>query len=294
MPQWPAQLRIHRHRRPALELGDARGHSATALQDFCLQDPVGAALLGEHVEALARYSFYGSQMWCLAAAGELTGLCWTGGNVVPFRLGEWGTDLVAERLQSRRRRYSSIVGPARDVLPLWDRLAPTAPAVREVRADQPSLTMRVDPRIEAHPEVRRTDPADLDVLTRACVAMFTEEVGYSPLVAGGGYERRVRSLVEAGRSLSWIADTPQGREVIFKAELGTVALGVTQVQGVWVHPKYRGRGYAEAGMAAVVRHAREYVAPVVSLYVNSYNTPALAVYRKVGFEREGTFATVLF
>ena len=33
--------------------------------------------------------------------------------------------------------------------------------------------------------------------------------------------------------------------------------------------------------------------PVVSLYVNDFNTRALATYRRVGFERVGTFATVL-
>src|SRR5699024_7137043 len=91
MPSWPAQLKIHRRRRPALELGDARGHSPAALREFCLRDPVGAALLGEHVEALGQFSFYGDQMWCLADQGELTGMCWTGGNVVPFRLGTLGT-----------------------------------------------------------------------------------------------------------------------------------------------------------------------------------------------------------
>src|SRR5699024_11154481 len=177
---------------------------------------------------------------------------------------------------------------------LWNLLAPRTPRVREVRAEQPSLAIRDEPSIEPHPQVQVTDPGDLDILTRACVEMFTEEVGYSPLSAGGGYERRVRALVESGRSLSWIAGTGGNREVIFKAELGIVALGVTQVQGVWVHPDYRGQGFAEAGMAAVVRHAHAHVAPVVSLYVNSYNAAALAVYRRVGFERVGTFATVLF
>ncbi len=56
-------------------------------------------------------------------------------------------------------------------------------------------------------------------------------------------------------------------------------------------------------MAAVVRLARELgpadaargaAPPVVSLYVNDYNAPALATYRRVGFEQVGTYATVLF
>jgi uncharacterized protein len=135
-----------------------------------------------------------------------------------------------------------------------------------------------------------TTEADIDVLMPACVSMFTEEVGYSPLSIGGGYERRVRSLVAARRSLARIEE---GR-VVFKAELGTIALGVTQVQGVWVEPELRGRGLARAGMAAVVAYAREHVAPVVSLYVNDYNTAAIAAYEAVGFRQVGTFATVLF
>ena len=47
-------------------------------------------------------------------------------------------------------------------------------------------------------------------------------------------------------------------------------------------------------MAAVVVATRRDVAPVVSLYVNAFNAPALATYRRVGFEQVGTFTTVLF
>jgi predicted GNAT family acetyltransferase len=31
-----------------------------------------------------------------------------------------------------------------------------------------------------------------------------------------------------------------------------------------------------------------------SLYVNGYNAPALAAYRKIGFQQVGQYATVLF
>jgi predicted GNAT family acetyltransferase len=61
-----------------------------------------------------------------------------------------------------------------------------------------------------------------------------------------------------------------------------------------VAPELRGRGYAVAGMAAVVEAAMSCFAPVVSLYVNDYNHPARAVYRKVGFREIDTFMSVLF
>jgi predicted GNAT family acetyltransferase len=48
-------------------------------------------------------------------------------------------------------------------------------------------------------------------------------------------------------------------------------------------------------MAAVVSHVISAgVAPVVSLYVNEWNTAARAAYARVGFEQTATFATLMF
>lgn len=47
-------------------------------------------------------------------------------------------------------------------------------------------------------------------------------------------------------------------------------------------------------MAAVLRQALTDVAPVVSLYVNDYNTPARKAYSRVGFRETGAFMSVLF
>ncbi|BFO15774.1 hypothetical protein SHKM778_21620 [Streptomyces sp. KM77-8] len=47
-------------------------------------------------------------------------------------------------------------------------------------------------------------------------------------------------------------------------------------------------------MSAVLRYALTDVAPVASLYVNDYNTPARRTYRRVGFRETGAFMSVLF
>jgi predicted GNAT family acetyltransferase len=83
-------------------------------------------------------------------------------------------------------------------------------------------------------------------------------------------------------------------QVIFKAEIGVVADGVAQIQGVWVDPSHRGQHLSEPAMAAVVTYSQKHFAPLVSLYVNDFNHAALASYRRVGFEQVGEFATVLF
>ena len=143
--------------------------------------------------------------------------------------------------------------------------------------------------------MRLSRPAELDVLLPACVQMFVEEVGYSPLGADPrAYESRVASLIEEGRSFVHIEDGPDGPSVVFKAELGAVTRDVAQVQGVWTAPRLRHRGLGTRGMAAVVAHTLEHVAPIVSLYVNDFNIKALATYHKVGFRQVGSYATVLF
>jgi predicted GNAT family acetyltransferase len=135
-------------------------------------------------------------------------------------------------------------------------------------------------------------PDELDILYPACVAMFTEEVGISPANGDGGslYRARVGELIGQGRAFARIED---GR-VVFKAEVGAATQEACQIQGVWVDPALRGRGYANGGMAAVVAQAQATVAPVVSLYVNDYNTAARAAYTRVGFVEVGSFMSVLF
>jgi predicted GNAT family acetyltransferase len=148
------------------------------------------------------------------------------------------------------------------------------------------------PAITPEPRVRPVSIDQLETLLPAAVAMFTEEVGVSPLrVDGGaGYRARVAELVRAGQSLAWI----EGDEVLFKAEIGAVSRAACQVQGVWVTPRLRGQGLGTAGTAAVVEYARASIAPVVSLYVNDYNVAARAAYQRVGFRDVGQYASVLF
>jgi uncharacterized protein len=144
--------------------------------------------------------------------------------------------------------------------------------------------------------VRRSRTDELELVFRACADMFTEEIGYSPLSVDGGsaYRAQVAALVTAGRSFVRTADLPGGHDILFKAELGSVTADAVQVQGVWVHPSYRGRGLAAPGMAGVAQIVQREIAPAVTLYANAFNVRAIRAYERVGFRTVGTFATVLF
>jgi uncharacterized protein len=234
----------------------------------------------------------GAQVWGYHEAGRLTSLCYSGANLVPVGAGPEAVTAFAERARLQGRRCSSIVGPSAAVTRLWQLLEPHWGRPREVRASQPVMVISQDPAVAADPMVRPVRPDEVDILLPASIAMFTEEVGVSPIGPDGGaaYRARVTELVRTGRSFARIED---GR-VVFKAEIGAATPHACQVQGVWVPPALRGRGHASRGMAAVVRLARRSVAPVVSLYVNDFNAPARAAYRRTGFTEAGTFMSVLF
>ncbi|QTE30579.1 GNAT family N-acetyltransferase [Pengzhenrongella sicca] len=266
---------------------------------LCARMPVESVLAANRIDAVARSGLKssGGQLWGFDRAGELAAVCWSGANLVPVIPpdADGALDGFAALARAQGRRCSSIVGAADAALGLWERLAPSWSKPREIRANQPSLVIDHAPLVAPDPLVRVSRPDEYDAVLPACVLMFAEEVGYSPASGPNGpYETRVRSLIAEERSFIRMARGPRGPEVIFKAELGAVAGKVAQVQGVWVAPDYRGRGFSEAGMAAVVAMTRAHVAPTVSLYVNDYNTRALAAYYRVGFRQVGTFATILF
>ena len=287
-------------RSPLRVLGDADRADVLAL---CAQDPVANVFVSSRVSQVGvDPARLGGQLWGWYLEGRLAAVCWEGANLVPVLSRRGGgsdadaLDAFATRARRHGRRCSSLVGPADAVLGLWARLEDSWGPARDVRPDQPLMAIRGLPHVEPDPAVRLATPADLDVLVPACVAMFTEEVGYSPTAGDGGatYRRRVQELVGARRAFVRIEEVGGSPQVVFKAELGAVSPGVAQVQGVWVHPERRGQGLAEPGMAAVVVGAQAAGYGVVSLYVNDFNTRAVRAYASVGFEQVGTFATVLF
>lgn len=239
---------------------------------------------------------HGGELWGYYDGGELRSLCWSGANLVPVEAEGGAVDAFAARARRLGRQCSSIVGPAPAVLGLWERLESSWGPAREVRSDQPLLSIDRPPLVAPDPAVRRSRLDELDLVVPACIDMFTEEVGYSPVAADGGalYHAQVTSLVAAGRSLVRVAGGPRRPEIVFKAELGSVTPWAVQVQGVWVAPAHRGQGLAAPGMAAVVQLTRAETAPVVSLYVNGFNHRAIRTYLRVGFAEVGSFATVLF
>jgi predicted GNAT family acetyltransferase len=264
-----------------------------SLEAILREDPVVSCFVSSRVRVAGVDPWrLGGDILGYFGGDGLVSVLYCGANLVPLATTPASRSAFVDRLRRIGRRCSSFVGPADEVLDLWRLLEPAWGPAREVRARQPLLSIQAPPAIAADPGVRRATSADMDLLVPACIEMFTAEVGVSPVTGGSSsaYRARIAEIVSAGHSFVRIEDDV----VVFKAEVGAVSDGVCQVQGVWVDPRFRGRRLSESGMAAVVQLAREQIAPVVSLYVNDYNTPARKAYASVGFREHGSFATVLF
>lgn len=234
----------------------------------------------------------GGEVWGRYANGELVAACHVGANLVPIQATPDDARAFAERALTRSRTVSTIVGPHDAVKAFWHNVAHTWGKPREIRWHQPHLVIDTPPLVEPDPWVRRTTRQDLAVLYPACVSMYTEEVGVSPESGGGAdlYRARVTQLTSRG----WSFARFEGGRVVFKAEVACATNEAAQVQGVWVPPDRRGEGLAIKGMAAVVDYVQAEIAPVVSLYVNEWNTPARKAYQAVGFRETTRFSTVMF
>ena len=268
--------------------------SLEQFQELIAQNPVRNSYVASRLERVGASGLANRSIEIIGAfRGKVlhSAMCF-GANLVPINTDQESQRVFADLLVRQGRKCSSIVGPANEVLQLWSMLEPSWGQARAIRPNQPVMMTE---RLSAVPEddlVHYTSELELDLLFPACVAMFTQEVGISPVAKDGGqgYRIRISQLISERHSFVRI----DGDEVIFKAEVGSVGMGVAQLQGVWVNPKFRGQGIGTAALATVVRYVIQDIAPTVSLYVNDFNRSAISMYEKVGFKHVDSFATVLF
>ena len=282
------------HRKGVLRLAGARlldDRDRAGVRAVLDCDPVAACMVAARVEVAGLDPWrLGGQLW--AFGSRMDGLCFAGANLVPLRGERAALRAFADRARRHGRNCSSLVGRAELVLPLWDDLVDHWAPAREVRADQPLMVLAGRPAVTPDPFVRPVQPAELERYLPAAIAMFTEEVGIDPRAR----RRRGRLPgpgVRARLGRSCLRPLRERRGRVQGRDRGDLGRGSGQIQGVWVHPAYRGRGYGTAGTAAVTERLAG-MGRLSSLYVNAFNHVARTSYARVGFRQVGSFATILF
>lgn len=278
-------------------------HHTTWVRQTCAADPAGTISIQRLIDGAgtAALDAPSGTLFGVLDGGWPCAAYWVGTSVIPLKDSVSGTDAVAQLLNRRGRRQCSLLGYREPVLDIYRRLQWGPP--RGVRPHQPLMVAVEPPVVEPLP-VRVATIDEVDEVYAASVAMFTEEVGFSPVGSNpSGYRSRVAALIRAGHTFvatrTQVEETAPARttsakdDIVFKADVGVLSSGAAQIQGVWVRPDMRGRGIAGRAMVAVVARVRELV-PVVSLYANAFNTAAPKAYERAGFRQVGEFATVMY
>ena len=285
----------------------ADSHDGEALDAPTLDTPTLDATALAHRDALAQLllqvgsrldSMFGESAFVMPLWGRMQELCEQGGKA-PVPLLQMlqpslrdGCDHRARVLSERPVQPLLYLPPEKDLARFYEAELPELPEhlpapLKPAEASAGAFQLIGEPAGYA----RLATSADLGELLPAAAALFTEEVGFDPIARyGDGYAARLRTLI-AGQRSAVVTDV-NGR-VIFKADAGIVNLDAAQVQGVWLHPDYRGYGLAKPFFAAAAQILQRHY-PHLSLYVNDYNARALAMYRGTGWEQIGQFSTIIF
>jgi ribosomal protein S18 acetylase RimI-like enzyme len=227
-----------------------------------------------------------SPLWGAFDGDHLRGLLHVGPNLVPATDDEPACEALATAAGGLYPTRM-VVGERRSVELLWSLIGPGFPAPREVRRRQfvyavdPDRLVR-DPHQWAPGIARLAERADEDRVLKLSAAMYTEEMGENPMARDpDGYRRRVRMLIARG----WTYVYETAGQLQFKMDVGCASTRTAQIQGVYVPPALRGHGVGATAMSACCALAFDRH-PNLSLYVNDFNAPAVALYERIGFERE--------
>jgi uncharacterized protein len=142
--------------------------------------------------------------------------------------------------------------------------------------------------LEPVPELRQATLEDLELIVPVNASMAEEESNVNPLLAdAAGFRARLRRRIEQGRVWVWTED----ERLIFKADVMAEVSGVTYLEGVYVRPSERGRGYGARCLSQMGRHYLDH-GSVVCLLVNERNKEAQVFFFKAGYKLRGCYDTI--
>ena len=226
----------------------------------------------------------------LDEGGEVTGVAYFGRQVA-IAAEDAGTIAAFAEVGRSHRGERMLVGPRETTMHYWSLVEKGHAPPRAIRARQ--LVMKLDrATLKPYEHTVLARRARIDEWTSVAdnsAKMIAQELEYDPLRSSPEFTSNVRAMIDRG--LWWVGES-LGR-ICFYCNIGPWSPQTAQLQGIWTPPELRGKGLATAALSAVCDRLLG-MTPTLSLYVNDFNQPAIALYERVGFETAGEFATLLF
>ena len=138
------------------------------------------------------------------------------------------------------------------------------------------------------PGLRRATLADLSLVITAHAFMAEEELGINPLrIDADGFQMRCERRVRQGRV--WVLIN-NGR-LIFKADVISATAAANYIEGVYVNPQERSKGYGRRCLAQVTRELLAQT-QAVCLLVSEHNNVGQGLARTAGYAVISCYQTI--
>ncbi len=235
------------------------------------------------VSPLNRGAFYA----CRDRDGTLTGV----GLIGEITLLETRTEAALATLAGRARQeqtLSIIIGEHEKIARFWQHYTTTGARAHQ-RHRELLFELRLPVEVpEPVPGLRLAAVADLAPVMAVHAEMAVAESGFNPLkVDPAGFRRRCARRIEQGRVWVLLDD----ERVIFKADVVSATPEAIYLEGIYVNPAERGKGY---GLRCMAQLSRELLtrAQSICLLVNEQNHAGQALYRKARYQFRGYYDTI--
>ena len=235
------------------------------------------------VSHLNRGTFYG----CRDSQGRLEGAALIG----HFTLVETRNDAALAAFAKLTQDCPSahvILGEQKKVETFWRYFAEAGRTPRRVASEL--LMERHDPiePFEAISGLRQATPNDLPRVLPVNAQMVLTESGINPLESDSeGFQQRCLRRINQGRVWLW---TENGR-LIFSANVMSKSLEVSYLEGIYVSPEERGKGYGLRCLSNLTNRLLKQTKSLC-LLVNKQNGGAQEFYRRVGYTVCGLYDTI--
>ena len=210
------------------------------------------------------------------------------GNITLIEADSESAVAAFARLAQQDPSTNIILGEQERVWRFWNYFSQEGQTPRRVRR-QLLLEQRwpVEMR-EGVSELRQATLDDLPALLPVCAEMSFEESGVNPMEKDPeGFGKRWACRVEMGRVWVWMKDG----KLVFNADVICDTTDVIYLEGIYVHPQERGRGYGLRCLSQLSSHLLRR-AGSLCLLVNEQNYEAQAFYRAAGFKMRGYYDTI--
>jgi hypothetical protein len=237
------------------------------------------------------------EFWAARRGEEMVALVHLGGPsgaVLPLGEDAEALDRLAEETLRRRTllpRRVQVVGTRAAVDP-FVRCFRAAGIVPRLHRRQVYMALEPGrlPPFERLPELRLAAAADYAVLFESGARLRAEELEEDPREGeAAAYARRVEEEARDGSTWLWIEDGT----LRFRASVSALTADAAQLAGVYTPALLRNRGLARRGLSELCTRLFERTR-AVCLFVNDFNAPALALYRRLGFTPTAEWASAFY